>query len=202
MRKSNIILLVFILIAGTTYLLLHSRNNFDAREIAISETKMWQAYYSRNPKVLHGELVKILKEQFGVLPSSAMQIARHFASAAVTFQQAHGNYDAITLPDLEKAYEKLKQAIGGSYDPQEAAGAELAWWVARRTTGKNSPEEVGRLIGRLYSVLYGHDAPQFMQAGLLRAQAADIRDKGGLESDWQEIERVLHLSYSELQSGL
>lgn len=74
--------------------------------------------------------------------------------------------------------------------------------VAKRTREKGSPEEVGRLIGRLYSVFYGHDAPQFMQAELLRAQAVDIRDKGGFKSDWQEIERILHLSYSKLQSRL
>ena len=202
MKKNNFMLAILIFIAFSAYWLIHSRNTFDAHEVAISETKMWQAYYSRNPKVLHGELVAILKEQFGIYAPSALQIAKHFVSAAVKFKQARGDYEAIILPDLEQAYEQLKQAIDGNFVPQEAARAELAWWVARRTPGKDSPEEVGRLIGRLYSVLYGYEAPEFIQAGLLRAQAADIRDKDELESDWQEIERILHLSYSKLLSGL
>jgi hypothetical protein len=202
MRKLKILFAILIAIVVSAYVLQHSWQSFDARKIAVSETRMWQAYYAKNPKALHSELVKILQEQFGILLPNAMRIAKHLVAAAVNFQQAHGSYDAVALPDLKKAYELLQEAVGGSFDPHEAALAELAWWVARRTRGKDSPAEVGQLIGRLYAILYGQDSPAFLEAGILRAQAADLRDKGGKETDWQEIERLLYLSYSKLEAGL
>ena len=81
-------------------------------------------------------------------------------------------------------------------------GAELDWWVARRTPGSDSVEEVGRLIAYLYTVLFGENQPAFERAGLLRAQAAHIRDEGGASCNWGMVEKLLHESYQALQEGL
>ncbi len=70
--------------------------------------------------------------------------------------------------------------------------------MKRRTPGQDSPEEVGRSIARLYTILYGETNPDILEAGLLRAQAADLRDRHG---DWKEIETLLRQSYNALARG-
>lgn len=156
--------LIVMLIA---YSALSSRFSFDPTEIARSEVRMWQAYYDGDPRALHSELVDLLKQQFGVSTPKAMLIAKDLASAAIKFRQANSNYESIALPDLESAYSQLEQSLGGGFDPKAAAQAELAWWVARRTPGQDSTEEVGQLIGHFYAVLYGTEAPEFIRAGVL-----------------------------------
>jgi hypothetical protein len=96
----------------------------------------------------------------------------------------------------------LKNKLDVSFVPEEAAKAELDWWVARRTPGSDSVEEVGRLIAYLYTVLFGENQPAFERAGLLRAQAAHIRDEGGELCDWSEVEQQLQESYQALQEGI
>lgn len=82
------------------------------------------------------------------------------------------------------------------------ARAELGWWVARRTPGRNSPAQVGAEIANLYALLYGKTNPNLQKAGLLRAKAAYLRDQGGNSPDWQEVERLLRESYEALVVGL
>jgi hypothetical protein len=61
---------------------------------------------------------------------------------------------------------------------------------------------VGHLIGVLYAKLYGTSNEHIAKAGLLRAQAAALRDAGGLDADWVRIEAMLLDSYTELRLGI
>ncbi len=140
-----------------------------------------------------------MTRQFGVAPKDAAKITRPLIRATAIFKLRIGDYRAMTLPPLEEAYGQLKKLSGRSFDPKAAARAEFAWWMARRTPGRNSPENVGRLIAHLYALLYGREQDEFRKAGLLRAQAADLRDRGGIACDWQKVEEVLTASYRELR---
>jgi hypothetical protein len=166
---------------------------------------MWQAYYTNDHIALRQELNNLLCRQFGISVSEANGISGSLASAAMKFESAESNYKLTVLPDLELAYSMLNNKLGIGFDPKEAAGAELDWWVARRTPGRDSVEEVGRLIAHLYAVLFGETSESqqaFERAGLLRAQAAHIRDEGGVLCNWSEVEQHLHESYQALQDGL
>jgi hypothetical protein len=114
------------------------------------------------------------------------------------FKAARSHYEEAALPDLTEAYKAIRIATGMRFDEAQAARAELAWWVARRTPGKDSAENVGQKIAELYSVLYGKDHPSFGKAGLLRAQAAKLRDAGGEGADWVKVEELLLAFYREL----
>lgn len=59
------------------------------------------------------------------------------------------------------------------------AKAELAWWVARRIPGKDSPENVGALIADLNAQFYGVPREKVLEASVLRARAGHMRDEGG-----------------------
>ena len=112
------------------------------------------------------------------------------------------NYEQIVLPDLEMAYLQLRALLKLSFDPREAARAELAWWVARRTPGRDNPEVVGKEIARLYSIIYGAERPGFLEAGILRAEAAQLRDRGGPNGDWKKVEGLLRRSYRVLAGAV
>lgn len=179
-----------------------TRFEFDSVKVAAAETRMWKAYYSNDHKTLGSELLELLHSQFGISLPEATEVCEPLAGAAMKFETGKSDYNITVLPGLELAYSRLKRKLGGSFDPKEAARAELDWWVARRTPGKDSVEDVGRLISHLYAVLFGEDQPAFGRAGVLRAHAAHVRDEGGALCNWDTVERLLRESYQALQEGL
>jgi hypothetical protein len=60
---------------------------------------------------------------------------------------------------------------------------------------------VGEKIAKLYGLLYGKDFKEFEKAGLLRAQAAELRDVGGKDANWEKVEDLLKKSYRELKKA-
>jgi hypothetical protein len=171
---------------------------FDPDKIAAAETRMWQAYYARDLPRFYGEMAALLRAQFKLAPADAERIARSLTVAAMRFATSGGNYEQVVLPDLEVAYLQLRAVLKLSFDPREAARAELAWWVARRTPGQDNPQQVGKRIARLYAIIYGGERPEFLEAGVLRAEAAQLRDRRGMNCDWIEVERLLRRSYRVL----
>ena len=174
----------------------------DPDQIAAAETRMWQAYYARDLSRLHSEMAALLRAQFRLPPADAERIARSLVGAAMKFAVSGANYEQVVLPDLEVAYLQLRALLKLSFDPREAARAELAWWVARRTPGRNNTQQVGKQIARLYSVIYGGERPEFLEAGVLRAEAAQLRDRGGVHCDWAGVERLLRRSYRVLADAV
>jgi hypothetical protein len=177
-----------------------ARAVIDPDKLAAAETAMWQAYYAKDISALKQEICRMMEEQFGLGTMDARAVANDLAGAAIQFA-FRGGGDGVS-GQLESAYKRLGQATGLRFDPAEAARAELAWWTARRTPGQDSPDEVGRRIARFYAVLYGEMRPGFAQAGLLRAQAARLRDQGGAHADWPEVQRLLQQSYRALAGSL
>lgn len=179
-----------------------TRSEYDAETIAAAETTMWKAYYADDRKALVYELLVLERTQFGLTWAEAVSVSRHLGNAAMTFHNSHARYEENVLPDLIAAYTKIKTSKDLDFDPEAAARAELNWWVARRDPERSNPESVGIAIGELYGVLYGGMNDTFMSAGVLRAEAAALRDAGKENADWQRIEYLLYESYSVLLSGL
>jgi hypothetical protein len=174
----------------------------DPDQIAAAETRMWQAYYARDLAKLHGEMTALLRAQFQLPSADAERIARNLVGAAMKFAFGGASYERTVLPDLEVAYLQLRRVLKRPFDPREAARAELDWWVARRTPGRDNPQEVGKQIARLYSVIYGGERPEFLEAGVLRAEAALLRDRSGPNCDWTKVEGLLRRSYRLLADAV
>ena len=179
-----------------------SSPSFDANEVARAETRMWQAYYSGDRTELGLQLISLLRNQYGLSLLEAKEIGELLASSALTFRTSTGNSENGALGKLTEAYRLIKRASGRSFDPEKAARAELAWWIARRTPGQDSAEQVGQKIAELYTILCGDGHPSLPAAGLLRSEAAELRDSGGQNADWARIEDLLRQSYSELEKAL
>jgi hypothetical protein len=178
-----------------------SARTFDPDRLAELEVDMWRSYYERENVALFRALLIALREQFHYPWAKAGQAGYHLARAAADFGKARDNYERV-LPDLEKAYAISHDWTGASYDPAQVARDELAWWVARREPSQREPANVGRLIGVLYAHFYGLPEERVREAGVLRARAAELRDRGGVNPDWNEVSRLLHESYRSLRAAL
>jgi hypothetical protein len=178
-----------------------SMRSFDPDRLADLEVGMWQAYYAKERVRLFRLLVTMLHEQYRYSWATATEEAFHLARAAATFGDLRSGYDQV-LPDLETAYRVARDWVGAGYDPGAVARAELAWWVARRIPGQNSPEQVGRLIADEYALLYETTPERVRRAAVLRAEAGALRDAEARQPDWDTIRRLLDESYRDLHASL
>ena len=178
-----------------------SLRRFEPARLADLEVRMWQAYYAKERVRLFGLLVTLLHEQYRYSWATAAVEGIHLARAAATFGDAHGGYEAV-LPDLEAAYARARSWTGAAFDPPAVARAELAWWVARRTPGQNSAEQIGALIAQEYALLYETTPENVAEPAFLRARAAALRDQQAASPDWDTIARLLRASYDELLQAL
>ena len=197
-----IILVAVGLIVVMSWRFIFDRPSFNPDEVAQAETHMWQDYYSGDKTQLGLDLVSLLRKQHGMSLFEAKKIGKLLASSAMQFRSASGSYERIALPDLTEAYRLIKRSSGGAFDPADAARAELAWWVARRTPGQDSAEQVGMKIAELYAVIYDDEPATFREAGMLRAEAAALRDLGAKNADWERIEGLLRKSYHAIEKAL
>ena len=178
-----------------------SLREFDPDRLADLELRMWQAYYANERLRLFALLMTTLRAQYHYPWTTAAVESFHLARAASTFAGLTGGYETV-LPDLERAYATAARWHRAGFDPGAVARAELAWWVARRTPGGNAPEQVGRLIAKEYALLYEAPLADMVSAGLLRAEAAALRDRDAGQPDWAAIGALLRDSYIELHGRL
>ena len=178
-----------------------SMRRFEPARLADLEVRMWQAYYAHDRARLFTLLVTMLREQYRYSWATAAVEGFHLARAAATFADLKTNYEVV-LPDLEAAYETTRSWTGAAFDARAVARAELAWWVARRTPGQNSAEQVGALIAQEYALLYETTPESVAEPAFLRARAAALRDQQAAGPDWDTIGRLLRASYDELLLAL
>ena len=170
---------------------------FEPDRQADLEVEMWRAYYAKERVRLFKTLVISLREQNRYSWAKAVESAFYLARAASRFAEMKTGYEEV-LPDLERAYTIARDWTGGSFDPRAVAKAELAWWVARRVPGENSAEQIGGLIADENALLYEVPRERVLEASLLRARAASLRDAGGAEADWIAVSDLLRQSYRAL----
>jgi hypothetical protein len=174
---------------------------FDPDRTADLELDMWRAYYEKRNVRLFTDLVTLLHEQNRYSWARATQAGFHLARAAATFGNLRSEYEQV-LPDLIAAYTIERDWLNARFDPVAVSKAELAWWVARRMPGENSPEQVGALIAEENALLYDVPRDRVLEASTLRARAGKLRDDGGAQADWATVSDLLHQSYRALHAAV
>jgi hypothetical protein len=162
---------------------------------------MWQAYYKGENLRLFRGLVTLTHEQFRYSWARALQASFHLGRAAARFAKMRSDYDMV-LPDLEAGYTIARNWTNDTFDPKAVAKAELAWWVARRIPGQDSPENVGGLIADENALIYHVPRDRVLEASILRARAGKLRDQGGEHADWAEVSRLLVQSFRQLHAAI
>jgi hypothetical protein len=183
--------------------------DFDPDRLADLETGMWKAYYRRQPARLFGLLIRGLREQAHASWPRALAAALFLTKGAAGFARATGDYDRFA-PDIARGYRLL--GLPASVDAEEVARRELRWWVVRREIGLAAGAAAGEAITRLYAALYELPEERVAEAGRLRGEAAEVRDRGGIADPdgqkgrgltyWPQVARLLRESYRELHRAL
>lgn len=196
--------------------LLADCGQLNPRRIAASEVQVWKAYYCKDGSAVLNYLSDMFASQFGILSSEeAHVLASKFARAAMVFgslppgSTPNEVYSEKVLPFVVDAFIEIKEIIGGSWAPQEAAEYELRWWVDRRIASQRDPEIVAGSMSRVWQIMFGLSGKEeFDKAAYLRAMAARYRDRcshewhGLKEQDWDTIQYLLEQAYSEYTVGL
>jgi hypothetical protein len=187
----------------------HWGSDFDPDELAKLETRMWKAYYRRQPARLFGLLVLAIREQGHVSWPRALAGSVLLTRAAAGFARARDDYERF-VSDIVRGYRIL--GMPEHVDIDAVARHELRWWVVRREIGLEAGTAAGESISDLYAALYGVPREQVAEAGRLRGIAAEIRDRGAAvdpdgprgrgTSYWPEVARLLRQSYRSLSAAL
>lgn len=182
---------------------------FEPARLAALETRMWKAYYRRQPVRLFAWLVLGLREQARVSWLSALRASLLLTRAAAGFARAGRDYERFG-PDIGRAYRLL--GLPRSVDAAEVARRELRWWVVRREIGVTAGEAAGAAIADLYAAIYELPRERIAEAARLRGLAAEIRDRGAAadpdgprgkgSSYWPEVAYLLDASYRRLREDL
>jgi hypothetical protein len=182
---------------------------FDPDRLAALETRMWKAYYRRQPARLFGLLVMGLREQAHVSWPRALAASLFLTRAAAGFARATGDYDRFA-PDIVRGYRLLK--LHPEADLGEVARWELRWWVVRREIGLAAGQAAGDAIARSWAALYRVPLDRVAEAGRLRGVAAEVRDRGATADPdgptgpgrayWPEVARLLQASYRSLKAAV
>ncbi len=183
--------------------------DFDPDELARLETRMWKAYYRRQPARLFGLLVQAIRAQARVSWPRALAASLILTRAAAGFARATGDYERFA-PDIGRAYRMLK--LPDHVDVEAVARHELRWWVVRREIGLAAGAAAGESITDLYAALYEVPRDRVAEAGRLRGVAAEVRDRGATDDPegstgagdgyWPEVSRLLCESYRSLSASL
>jgi hypothetical protein len=182
---------------------------FDPDRLALLELRMWKAYYRRQPARLFGWLILAMREQARASWPRALAASVFLTRAAAGFARAVGDHDRFA-PDVARGYRLLGLPAG--VDAEEVARRELRWWVVRREIGLAAGSAAGEAITRLYAALYGLPETAVEDAGRLRGDAAEVRDRGAsVDPDgpagpgrayWPQVARLLRASYRSLKSAV
>jgi hypothetical protein len=182
---------------------------FEPARVASLETRMWKAYYRRQPLRLFASLVLALREQAQVSWLRALRASLHLTKAAAGFSRAGRDYERFG-PDIARAYRLL--GLPDSVDADEVGRRELRWWVVRREIGVTAGEAAGAAIADLYAAIYELPQERIAEAARLRGLAAEVRDRGAADdpdgargegsSYWPEVARLLDASYRRLREEL
>ena len=118
--------------------------DFDPDRLAALETRMWKAYYRRQPARLFGPCPR-LRAQARVSWPRALAASLLLTRAAAGFARATGDYERFA-PDIGRAYRLL--GLPDHVDAEAVARHELRWWVVRREIGLAAGTAAGESITR------------------------------------------------------
>jgi hypothetical protein len=183
--------------------------DFDPDELAVLETRMWKAYYRRQPARLFVLLVQAIRAQAELSWPRAIWSSLLLTRAAAGFARSTGGYERFA-PDIGRAYRSMN--LPDHVDLDAVAGHELRWWIVRREIGLAAGVAAGDAITDLYASLYDVPRDRVAEAGRLRGVAAEIRDRGARDDPdgprgagaayWPEVARLLRDSYRSLRVAL
>jgi hypothetical protein len=142
--------------------------------------------------------------QFGFV--GALKAAYYAGIAATSYRirKGHENFSTVQR-NIEKFYALISDNSTEPFDYRKAAKIELEWWNIHRYPERYKKTlEVSLAEGM--AVIYNGKSKDFLEYGLLRAQAMLLRDEMGdvqrTEPDWNKIESLLLDSWRSMHEAV
>lgn len=185
-----------------------SLREFNPEVVAACDTKMWKAYYAREPVKMFFQMTGLLRNQFHAPFWRSNIIAYQAGKAAFVFKKGSSREDyEKALPYLEKYYTQVNRLSKEKFDIKQCAETELEWWIVHRNKRKYSYKDLEKALQKNAAAIYAMPDSSFRNYAFYRTKAMQLRDAKDVQhtltsTDWQSIESDLKRSWNELQNAV
>lgn len=150
--------------------------NFDPIKVARYEKDSWVAYYRRKWFTLLRLLIGLVRTIYGLSLLQALRVGIPLTRAQLAFAPQDNDVPKA-IAYMEQFFAYIRDEHGEDLDPEEAALAEVSWWVAhRKFFGHSDDPEVANAVACAYAAAYRLDPALVREAAHHRAQAMVYSD--------------------------
>lgn len=149
---------------------------FDPVKVAHFEKEAWVAYYQRRWFTLLRLLIGLVRSTYGLSLLQAIRVGLPLTRAQMAFAPQDNDVPKA-IGHMRQFFAFIKQHHHENLDPDEAALAEVSWWVVhRKFFGHSDNPEVAEAVACAYAAAYRIDPAQVRAAAYHRAQAMVYSD--------------------------
>jgi hypothetical protein len=181
---------------------------FEPERLATLEQEAWEAYYYRQWPRLFWLLLQIMRTQFGLSWAQAAYAAVLNTQAQLAFAR-QGDAGGEAEATMRRFYALVREPIGGAYDVDRVAAAEVRWWVIHRHRQEYPDSSaLTQAIADLYAELYSVPAASVEEAAHGRVRAMELSDRWIAEGQQagspllQQVRAELLTGYRDLKAAL
>lgn len=182
----------------------YSLKLFDPEEVAAIEVAMWRNYYNHFFVKLLFNLIKLIRNQFGLRGLKLFLAAYYSTKAAMVFRKT-GN-ESNTVKHLEKFFGVIRSSSVERFTIKEVSQLEFEWWKKHREPSYLKNKTLEQTLADAMATLYLTDSKKLRKYALNRAKAMHLRDEAAhkmkKEPDWKKIDKLLTISYQELKKAV
>lgn len=149
---------------------------FDPINVAHFEKEAWVAYYQRQWLTLLRLLIGLVRSTYGLSLWQAIRVGVPLTRAQLAFAPQDNDVPKA-IGQMREFFAYIKAKHGEDLDPDEAALAEVSWWVVhRKFFGRSDDPEVINAVACAYAAAYRIDPALVREAAYHRAQAMVYSD--------------------------
>ena len=150
---------------------------FDPIRVARYEKDSWVAYYQRRWFELLRLLIGLVRSTYGVSILRAIYIGIPLTCAQIAFAPADNDVPKA-IEYMRQFFAYIKKLHHEEFDPDEAARAEVNWWVVHRQFfGQSHNPAVIDAVAQAYAAAYRIDPASVREAAAHRALAMVYSDR-------------------------
>jgi hypothetical protein len=157
--------------------------SFDPRRVGDLECRTWVHYYRHEWWRFLRAAVSVVRHTFGLSGSQTLLGAWYVLRANQLWAPVPNNDPVGARREMRRFYQLIAKAHGETFDADEAARLEVAWWRAHRDVQRGAagrdPAALERLVSslqELYAHTYGVPAADVRVAAQERAEAMRLSD--------------------------
>ena len=170
-------------IAHASHKTLNPMRSFDPIAVARFEKDCWVAYYQRRWFALLRLLIGLVRSTYGLSLWQAIWVGIPLTRAQLAFAPQDNDVPKA-IAQMRQFFAFIKKQHHEDFDPDEAALAEVSWWVVhRKFFGHSHNPEVVNAVACAYAAAYRVDPNVVREAAYYRAQAMVYSDA------WVQSER-------------